>query len=253
MSTFRRYGDNSYSTGNPEVKSGFTHSLEAGWQKYFNKFGNVGVELYGRMSTNEISSLTDSKYDEFLDRVISYSMPYNLGSSWRYGASLNATYRPTGFINLRLYANVYDYGYKMQYLRGDEMQYDQRDKWSWSMRLNFWAKAFDWLQFTASGFYNSPTLSLMSERKARYALNFGLRSDLFKRKLSIYVNVQDIFNWGGRFGSGSENTNPYYLSNSTSKMLNSRYISAGVTLRFGKMELESKAQQTGENESGETM
>ena len=252
-STFRRYGDNSYSTGNPSVKSGFTHSLEAGWQKYFNKFGNVGVELYGRMSTNEISSLTDSKYDEFLDRVISYSTPYNLGSSWRYGASLNATYRPTGFINLRLYANVYDYGYKMAYLREGEMQYDQRDKWSWSVRLNFWAKAFDWLQFTASGFYNSPTLGLMSERKARYALNFGLRSDLFKRKLSIYVNVQDIFNWGGKYGSGSENTNPYYLTNSTSKMLNSRYISAGITLRFGKMELESKAQQTGENESGETM
>jgi len=188
-----------------------------------------------------------------LDRVISYSTPYNLGSSWRYGGSLNATYRPTGFINLRLYANVYDYGYKMAYMRDGEMQYDQRDKWSWSVRLNFWAKAFDWLQFTASGFYNSPTLSLMSERKARYALNFGLRSDLFKRKLSIFVNVQDIFNWGGRYGSGSENTNPYYLSNSTSKMLNSRYISAGITLRFGKMELESKAQQTGESDSGDSM
>jgi outer membrane receptor protein involved in Fe transport len=254
VSTFRRYSDNSYSTGNPNVKSGYTHSIEAGWQKYFNRFGNVGVELYGRMSTDEISSLTDSKYDEFLDRVISYSTPYNLGSSWRYGASLNATYRPTGFINLRLYANVYDYGYKMAYLRDGEMQYDQRDKWSWSVRLNFWAKAFDWLQFTASGFYNSPTLSLMSERKARYALNFGLRSDLFKRKLSIYVNVQDIFNWGGRYGSGSENTNPYYLSNSTSKVLNSRYISAGITLRFGKMELENKAQQTGsESDSGDSM
>ncbi len=252
VSTYRRYGDNSYSTGNPGVKSGFTHSMEAGWQKYFNKFGNVGVELYGRMSTNEISSLTDSKYDEFLDRVISYSTPYNLGSSWRYGASLNATYRPTGFINLRLYANVYDYGYKMAYLRDGEMQYDQRDKWSWSVRLNFWAKAFDWLQFTASGFYNSPTLSLMSERKARYALNFGLRSDLFKRKLSIYVNVQDIFNWGAKYGSGSENTNPYYLSNSTNKTLNSRYIAAGITFRFGKMELEKKVQE-GESSGGDSV
>ena len=90
----------------------------------------------------------------------------------------------------------------------------------------------------------------MSYRKARYALNFGIRSDLFKRKLSIYVNVQDIFNWGGRFGSGSENTNPYYLSNSTSKMLNSRYISAGITFRFGKMELEKRVQE-GDSSTGE--
>ena len=258
LSQYRRYGDNSYSTGNPDgLKSGFTHSLEAGWQKYFNRFGNVGVELYGRLSTNEISSLTDSEYDQYLDRVVSYSIPYNMGTSWRYGASLNATYRPTGFINLRLYANVYDYGYKMEYDRVDEFgninhQLDQRDKWSWSVRLNFWAKAFDWLQFTVAGNYRSPTLSLMSEQKARYWLNLGIRSDLFKRKLSIFVNVQDIFNWGARYGSGSENTNPYYLTNNTSKMLNSRYISAGITLRFGKMELEKKVQE-GDSATGDTM
>ena len=253
LSHYRRYGDNSYSTGNPnKLKSGFTHSLEAGWQKYFNRFGNVGVEMYGRLSTNEISSLTDSEYDQYLDRVVSYSMPYNMGTSWRYGASLNATYRPTGFINLRLYANVYDYGYKMEYDRDGVHQLDQRDKWSWSVRLNFWAKAFDWLQFTVSGNYRSPTLSLMSEQKARYWLNFGVRSDLFKRKLSIFVNVQDIFNWGARFGSGSVNTNPYYLNNSTSKMMNSRYVSAGITLRFGKMELEKKVQE-GESETGDTL
>ena len=253
LSKYRRYGDNSYSTGNPDgLLSGFTHSLEAGWQKYFNRFGNVGVEMYGRLSTNEISSLTDSEYDQYLDRMVSYSVPYNMGTSWRYGASLNATYRPTGFINLRLYANVYDYGYKMEYDRAGVHKVDQRDMWSWSVRLNFWAKAFDWLQFTVSGNYRSPTLSLMSEQKARYWLNLGIRSDLFKRKLSIFVNVQDIFNWGARYGSGSENTNPYYLSNNTSKMLNSRYISAGITLRFGKMELEKKVQE-GESDSGDTM
>ena len=253
LSIFRRYSDNSYATGNPNgLKSGFTHNVEAGWQKYFNKFGNIGVELYGRLSTNEISSLTDSKYDEYLDRIISYSIPYNLGTSWRYGASLNATYRPTGFVNVRLYANVYDYGYRMEYDRNGVHQLDQRDKWSWSVRVNLWAKAFDWLQFTASGNYNSPTLSLMSERKARYSLNFGIRSDLFKRRLSLFVNVQDIFNWGGRFGSGTVNTNPYYLSNNTNKMLNSRYVSAGITLRFGKMELENKAQE-GDTATGDSL
>jgi hypothetical protein len=36
-------------------------------------------------------------------------------------------------------------------------------------------------------------------------------------------------------------------------VLNSRYISAGITLRFGKMELESKAQQTSESDSGDSM
>ena len=253
ISTFRRYGDDSYSTGNPfGLKNAYTHNVEAGWQKFFERFGNIGIETYGRWSTNEISRLTDAEYDDYLDRIVSYSMPYNMGTSWRYGTSLNMTYRPTGFFNVRLYANLYDYGYRMEYDRNGIHQIDERDKWSWSVRVNTWAKLFNQLQVTASANYNSPTIGLMSERKARYFLNMGLRSDFFNRRLSVFVNVQDIFNWGAKIGSGSSNTNPYYLSDSTRKMLNSRYISAGFTLRFGKLELEQKAKE-GDGETGDTL
>ena len=252
VSTFRRYGDDSYSTGNPSLRDSYTHNVEAGWQKYYERFGNIGIEGYGRLSTNEISSLTDAEYDDFLDRIVSYSVPYNMGSSWRYGASLNMTYRPTGFFNVRLYANVYDYGYHMEYDRDEVHQTVDTSKVSWSVRVNAWAKLFNQYQVTLSANYNSPTISLMSERKARYSLNLGVRSDFFKRKLSVFVNIQDIFNWGGRFGSGSTVTNPYYLSDSTNKMTNSRYISAGITLRFGKMELEKEAKE-GSSEAGDSL
>ncbi len=258
LSTFRSYGENSYSTGNPNgLKDGYTHNMEAGWQKFFERFGNIGWEAYGRWSTNEVSSLTDAEYDDYLERIVSYSIPYNMGTSWRYGTSINMTYRPSGFFNVRLYANLYDYGYRMEYDRVDEFgniqhKMDENDKWSWSVRVNTWAKLFDRLQVTASANYNSPTIGLMSERKARYFLNMGLRSDFFKRRLSVFVNVQDIFNWGAEIGSGSTNTNPYYLSDSTRKMLNSRYISAGFTLRFGKMELEQRAKE-GDGEAGDSL
>ena len=253
-SRFRRYGDESYSRGNPNLKDAFTHSVEAGWQKFFESFGNVGIEAYGRLSTNEISSLTDRvDWDEYLRmRAISVSIPYNMGTSWRYGASLNMTYRPTGFLNVRLYANIYDYGYRMEYDRNGQHLTDQQHKTSWSARVNAWAKVFDQYQITLGARYSSPTLSLMSTRKARYGLDFGVRSDFFKRKLSVFINVQDIFNWGGRFGSGSENTNPYYLSDATNKMTNSRYISAGITLRFGKLELEKNAKE-GSSEAGDSL
>ncbi|MBQ6304989.1 MAG: TonB-dependent receptor [Bacteroidales bacterium] len=258
ISKFRTYGENSYSVGNPNgLKSSYTHNVEAGWQKFFERFGNIGIEGYGRLSTNEISSLTDAEYDDYLDRIVSFSVPYNMGTSWRYGASLNMTYRPTGFFNVRLFANVYNYGYRMEYDRVDEFgniehKLTENEKLSWSVRVNAWAKLFNQLQVTASANYNSPTISLMSERKARYFLNMGLRSDFFNRRLSVFVNVQDIFNWGAKIGSGSSNTNPYYLSDSTRKMLNSRYISAGFTLRFGKLELEQKAKE-GDGEAGDSL
>ena len=245
ISTFRRYGEDYYSTGNPGLKNGYTHNMEAGWQKFFDRFGNVGIEAYGSLSTNLIDNLTDATdNDEYLAGTVSYSIPYNMGSSWRYGTSLNMTYRPTGFFNVRLFANLFNYGYRF-----DNMT---NSMWSYSVRVNAWAKLFNQLQLTASANYSSPTIGLMSERKARYFLNMGARSDFFKRRLSVFVNVQDIFNWGKTIGSGSSNTNPLYLKDSTRKMLNSRYISAGITLRFGKLELEQRAKE-GDSESGDSL
>ena len=257
LTRFRIYGEDSYRTGNPAgLKASFTHSAEAGWSRYLQT-GNIGIEGYGRLSTNEISSLTDAEYDDYLDRIVNFSIPYNMGTSWRYGATLNMTYRPTGFFNVRLYANIYDYGYRMEYDRTDEWGNTVhhnvgRDTVSWSVRVNAWAKIFNQYQFHLSFNYSSPTISLMSEQKARYWFNMGVRSDFFKRKLSVYINVQDLFNWGATRGFGSATTNPYYLSSSTNRMINSRYISAGITLRFGKMELERNAQE-GSSDTGDTL
>ena len=224
---------------------------EIGWNKYFMTFGSVGLEGYARFSTNEISSLTTStdEVDPILDRIVQFTVPYNMGSSYRVGGTAFVTFRPSGFINVRLYTNLYDYGYS----------FDQGEKGilanhrvSWSVRLNTWVKLFNQYQVFASANYSSPTISLAAERKARYYLNFGVRADFFKRKLSAFINVQDIFNWGKTIGSGSYNTNPYLLSESSNYTLNSRYISAGITLRFGKMELENRSKEGSEDGSTST-
>lgn len=246
LTTHKTYTEDSYRTGNRDLTRSYTHNAEAGWTKFFN-WGNLGVEGYGRLSTGEIDNLTDvtDAIDPQIGRIIQYTTPYNIGSSWRYGASFNAAYRPSGFFNLRLYANVYDYGYSMQYDKlGKEAFKD--DKWSYSIRLNMWTKVWNKYQIHASANYSSPTLGLMSTRSARYWVNMGVRADFFNRKLSAFINIQDIFNWGKNIGNASSNTNPFYRSESKSRTLNSRYISAGITLRFGKMELERNTQSGSE-------
>lgn len=240
IASYKRYSLDGWSKGNPDLTYSYTHSAEIGWNKYFMTFGNVGIEGYGRFSANEISSLTTSmdEADPILDRIVQYSIPYNMGSSYRIGGTVFVTIRPSGFFNIRLYSNIYDYGYRFdQGARGVL----ENHRVSWSTRLNCWVKLWNKYQVFASANYSSPTISLAAERKARYNLNCGVRADFFKRKLSAFVNVQDIFNWGKTIGSGSSNTNPYLLSESNSRTLNSRYISAGITLRFGKMELEQQS------------
>lgn len=250
ITTYKRYTLDSYSQGNRDLLNSYslTHNAEIGWNKFFMRFGNIGLEGYARYSTNEIDNLTTStdEADPILDRIVQFSVPYNMGQSYRIGGTAFVTYRPTGFFNARLYANIYDYGYILEQPGKDPIQ---NSRVSWSLRLNTWVKLWNKYQVFASANYSSPTISLAAERSARYSINCGVRADFFKRKLSAFVNVQDIFNWGKKIGSGSSNTNPYLLSNSNSYTLNSRYISAGVTLRFGKMELEQRSKEGAEESS----
>lgn len=250
ITTYKRYTLDSYSQGNRNLVGSYsyTHNAEIGWNKFFMRFGNIGLEGYARYSANEIDNLTSSTEDDdpILNRIVQFTVPYNMGKSYRIGGTAFVTYRPSGFFNARLYANIYDYGYVLEQPGKSPIE---NSRLSWSLRLNTWVKLWNKYQVFASANYTSPTISLAAERSARYFLNCGVRADFFKRKLSAFVNIQDIFNWGKKIGSGSSNTNPYLLSTGNSYTLNSRYISAGVTLRFGKMELENRSKEGSEESS----
>jgi outer membrane receptor protein involved in Fe transport len=241
LSKFPLYHMDNYSTGNPDLERIYTHSVEAGWTKYWDKFGSIGLSAYYRGKTNEVNTIQLSEYHWLYDRVVKYSYPVNVGKSHTTGLEYNMMYRPSGFFNLRFYANLYN-SYIFTEYNGQPYEFN---KWSYSFRLNLWAKLWNKLEVTASGYYSSPTQTLFSESHARYGINAGLRADFFDRKLSVYVNANDIFNWNS---FGQSNYSPYVQSNSNYKY-NSRSVSVGVTFRFGKMELEQMARQ-GEGESG---
>ena len=241
LSKFPLYHMDSYSTGNPDLERIYTHSVEAGWTKYWDKFGSIGFSVYYRGKTNEVNTIQLSEYHWLYNRIVQYSYPVNVGKSHTTGLEYNMMYRPSGFFNLRFYANLYD---SYIYTEYNGLPYEF-NKWSYSFRLNMWAKLWNKLEVTASGYYSSPTQTLFSERHANYGINAGLRADFFNRKLSVYVNANDIFNWNSW---GRTNNSPYVHSTSNYKY-NSRSVAVGLTFRFGKMELEQRARQ-GEGDSG---
>ena len=244
LTYFVEYEQESLDLGNMELKSVYTNSVEAGWTKFFMKFGSVGLSAYYRDSNGSVNSVTENVYDSvFFHRWVRATKPYNVDNSYNLGFEANVMYRPTGFFNVRLYANVYDSYYSTMF-NGQKVE---SDMWSYSLRLNVWAKLWNKLEVHASGYYRSPTQSLYAEREASYAINCGLRADFFDKKMSVHLNVNDIFNWNKWDNNTS---NPYYISYSSYKF-NSRSISAGVTFRFGKMELERRAREGGEDSGGE--
>ena len=244
LTNFVEYEQESVDLGNMSLNSVYTNSIEAGWTKFFMKFGSVGLSAYYRDSDGAINSVTENYYDTlFFHRWVRATKPYNVDNSYNLGFEANIMYRPTGFFNVRLYANVYDSYYSTKF-NGQKVE---SDMWSYSLRLNVWAKLWNKLEVHASGFYRSPTQTLYAEREASYAINCGLRADFFDKKMSVHLNVNDIFNWNKWDNNTS---NPYYISYSSYKF-NSRSISAGVTFRFGKMELERQAREGGEDMGGE--
>ena len=233
LSTFRRLDDYSYETGNPNLLISYTHNFEAAFNKYIMGFGNIGINAYFRANTDEIGTMTYAGYapEYFGPVLVNYTMPENIGSSHTEGLEANITYRPTGFLNVRLNASVFNYGYNYQGFPDSKV--------SWSTRLNVWAKLWGWLEVFANAHYSSPRLGLYSMSVANKGVDFGVSSDFFNRKLSVNLNVRDIF---GMAQWGNNTTAPSYQTTG-SQRYDSRFVSLGLTWRMGKMELESKARQ----------
>ena len=85
--------------------------------------------------------------------------------------------------------------------------------------------------------YTTRQISFLSSYDPFFTTDLGVSADLLDRHLSLYLSVKDIFN---TYSHSTANTNPYISSSNTTRY-SSRYLSFGITLRLGKMELESKA------------
>ena len=240
LSPFIKYDEESYSTGNPDLKQVFSHNLEASWTKYWDDFGSVGLTGYYKSKQNEINTVTDAAYQEHYGRVVSYFWLVNVGESYIAGGEFNMMYRPNGMLNLRFYANLYDSYIETHYGKDDALE--QNDMLCYSLRLNLWTKLWDRMEVHASAYYNSPTQTLFWTKGASYSIDCGLRADFFDHKLSVFVNGYDLF---GLLKRDTYVASPSVTVSETSRY-NSTCVCAGFTLRFGNIELENEAQNGGE-------
>jgi outer membrane receptor protein involved in Fe transport len=241
------YGEDGYSVGNPDLRQSFTNSIEAGWTKYINKFGNVGLNAWFKNSKDEFSSQSDVAYSPFFGRYVTYTMPVNAGKSLNTGAELNVMYRLKAFMNIRFYANMYYMKSSFQFR--DQEEPHVVDNLGYSFRLNFWAKLWKFLEVNASANYTSKSVNMFTVTRPRYSIDAGLRAEFWKRRISVFVDVHDIFNWNRR---GTDVNNPYYtLSSTTWSNWMGRSIRGGISFKFGKMELEGAQAQAQGGQGGQ--
>ena len=234
-STYTWLGEENYELGNPDLRCSHTHNLEAAWAMY-KQWGSLGLTGYFHANTDEMETLSDVAYHTYYGRIVSFTQWQNIGDSRTLGLEANLTWRPKPFMNIRLYANVYDYYYNMEFRPGE---WDKRHLPTFSGRLNVWGKLWNVLQVYANARYTTASLSLLSESKPSFQLDLGLSADLLKGRLSLFLNANDIL---ASAQNGDVSLNPYYQTDYR-YTYNSRSVSLGVTWRIGKMELQGRARE----------
>ena len=243
LTTFRDYEEESYSVGNRDLKNAYSHSLGVGWSKFFMKAGYIMVDYDATWNRNSVSYVTDLTYDEYIGRYINYSMPYNLGSSFSQSLRVFANLRLGAFANLNLYSTLEHNLDEMTYIDGKN--YRQESVYLWG-NANLWSRFSKKFQVFIGANVRTPTKSIFSESGYFYNLNLGATANFFDNRLTLSLRVSDPFNWNKNSNS---NFAPYYHSYFTG-VINSRFISFGIKLKFGKLELENKQASSGKGGGG---
>lgn len=231
------YQYDSYKVGNPQLEPYITHKADIGWNKYFASGSSASVEAYGEWNNNTIESVLDatSSPDPYLDRIITFSTYYNIGSSHKYGLESNVTYRVDAFLRFGLNTNLYYSAYTIDHPKTGPYS---DSALTYDLSLNCNAKLFKKVYLNLSGSYTSPTINPFAEKRSNYTIDLSASADFLDNRLSARISISDLFNWQR---TDALNTNPYHISTESTHR-DSRYITLGITYRIGRMDLQYKAQ-----------
>ena len=228
----RTYSDDSYTVGNRALRKSYTEKASLSWNRYFEKIGSMGVDAYANYTFRGIESITASTplADEYLGRVIAYSMPFNIASSYKVGADANITYRPAAWASLSLNASLYRQAYQVEGEAPQELT-------SWQLYARLWSKVAKVVNLDANVSYGNPTLGLYSQSERAVSVGIGASATLCDGRLSLRVNISDLFD--NNLNQMVVNA-PSYASTESSHS-RWRYVTFGITWRIGKLDLEWQA------------
>ncbi|QQS37233.1 MAG: TonB-dependent receptor [Ignavibacteriales bacterium] len=174
---------NNVRIGNPALQPEFIDSYETGIQSFIGKV-SVSAEVYYRKTNNKVENVR-SVYQQ----NVTLNSVQNIGSDYAIGSEFMIIADPFDFWNLNIMANVYNY--KVEGVLNS--QAFSRNSNNWNGRINnvFRLGTATSMQFNVN--YNSPTVSSQGRSEGFFSSDAAVKHDLFNRKLSLTLQVRDIF------------------------------------------------------------
>ncbi len=186
LNPFKEVIDNqNIRVGNPYLKPEFSNSYELNFQLPFKK-NFISLETFYRQTVNSISWFI--VYDSTSNVFINTS--HNADKESSAGLELMANINITKWWQVNLTGNVFRYTLSGENDNGD---YVERTTTSWGSNGNMIFRLKWDTRIQIMGMYRGPSVTLQGERDGFFFTNFAVRKDLFDKKLSITLNIRDIF------------------------------------------------------------
>lgn len=224
-----------YRSGNPNLQPEFVNTAEWNYSKTFGR-GSWLTSLYGKYTEQPITEITLPANDGTTALLTTFTN----GTSSK-AAGLENTLKYTLFKGLDATTNVNVFYQKINAAAlGNE-------GWNWMGKLNLDYKFAKSWNVQVSGMYQSPRVLPQGKDRDNYFADFAIRRELGPMT-SLSLTVSDIFNTK-RMGYYTETE---YFTQSVQRRRESRYISLGLSMRFGKPDfsLFKKQQQRKPGDNG---
>jgi outer membrane receptor protein involved in Fe transport len=234
LNPFPEYQDpRNVRAGNPNLLPEYIHSLELGCQINYNNITFV-PGIYYRYTTNRFTQVTQ----QFNDSVL-LTTEKNLNFDRSGGIELVMSGSVANFLSTQLSLN----GFYNQ-IDASNLGYNVKSSaysWTGTLSFNFNVTSTTMLQVNSN--YRSLRLTPQGKIGPSYAVNFGVRQDLFNERVSVVLTASDIFK------TLKQNTtlNTPDLNDYSTRQRDGQIVYLGVTYHFGKTEKKKEKMEYDDN------
>lgn len=173
-------------TGNPDLKPEYTDSYDLGFMRKFGR-SFLSLEAFRRVTNNKIERLEKLGNDG-----IFYLSSDNFDKDYSTGMEIMGNVEFTKWLTVN--ASISSFHYRISgEINGESFD---RESNNWSGRMNTTLKFSGDSRLQIQGFYRGRSVSAQGESKASFYSNIAYKQDLFKKKLTATVSIQDPLGTG---------------------------------------------------------
>lgn len=235
INPFIEYNDNrDISYGNPSLFPELVHQVELG-TTFFIKGSMINASVFGRRTDDLIENLLTIN-----DEGISESTFYNFGQRSAIGLNVFGSLNVGQTLSLRggfdVNAWEVDGEFESTRLSNSGYDYNGRMNVTWSVNKSLKVEGFS--------YFRSPSFTVQGKNPSWSMMSFGLKQELFKKRLTIGLNFTEPFRENQNFIREIEGDQFYQYSKAVRPV---RSFGINIGYNFGKLDFKERTGRKREN------